>query len=209
MILQSIQDHPIMYSVALGLVVLCIFAWSKAMKASRRRYAHRDAIIAELEREKALRKEFKFPTREQLENTPPARLIEGLCCQIQARLEKTDNMDAAFAALPEPARFVYALGYVAQDSRERLSEFFRKNGQPLTGVAMQAVDELIGDEYAELFRAQYEAFDEDNEAASLIESAIETSDAHFLNLLQQQGDEIYVQIKNYILSSFAVFTEIP
>ena len=208
MFLQSIQDHPIAYSIVLLLIVVCIFAWSKALKASRRRHARRDAIIAELEREKALRREFKTPTQQQLEDSPPARLLEGLCAHVQARLEKEDDMEAAFHALPEPARFVYALGYVVQDSRERLSDFFRKNGQPLTGVAMQAVDDHIGGEFAELFRAQYEAFDEENEAASLIESEVETADARFSALTESLGEELYLPAKNYILANPGVFTNI-
>jgi len=208
MFLQSIQDHPIMYTVALGLVVLCVFAWTKAMKASRRRQAQRNAIITELEREKALRQEFKTPTQQQLEDTSPARLLEGLCAHVQLRLEKEDDMEVAFHALPEPARFAYALGYVVQDSREQLSEFFRKNDQPLTGVAMQAVDKLIGDEFAESFRAQYEAFDENNETVSLIESAVEASDIRFSALTEQLGDELYMQAKNYFLANFVIFTNI-
>ena len=205
MFLQSIQEHPIMYSIVLLLIVLCGFAWSKAMKASRRRHARRDAIIAELEHEKALRQQFKFPTLQQLEETPPMRLLEGLCCHVQMRLEKADDMEAAFAALPEPARFVYALGYLVQDSRAALSEFFRKNGQPLTGAAMQAADKLLPVEYAELFRAQYAAFDEEDETASLIESEVEAADARFCVLLEEQGEALYDQAKAYVLSNSAVF----
>ena len=206
--LQSIQDHPIMYTVVLLLIVLCVFAWGKAAKASRTRREKRDAIIAELEREKALRREFRNPTPQQLEDAPPARLIEGLCCHVQQRLEKHDDPEAAFADLPEAARLIYAFGYVLLDGRERLSEFFRKNGQPLTGAAMQAADKLGGGEYAEIFRAQYTAFDDENEEASVIESEIDALDARFLKLTQECTEQLYAETRRYILSHSGIFTNL-
>ena len=204
--LQSIQDFPVFYIVAVLLFCLCVFAWAKATKASRRRNAKRDAIIAELQHEKQLRREFKAPTLQQLEETPPERLIEGLCCQVQAKLEKADDMEEAFAALPEPARLVYALGYVITESRNTLSEFFRNFKQPLSGTAWQAVQTCMPKDYAEIFGEQYAAFDEENEATSFNESAILALDERFRALYNEQGEALFEQAKAYVLSHFSVFT---
>lgn len=204
--LQSIQDHPIMYLVALLLLGVCVFAWVKATKSSKLRNQKRDAIIAELKREKELRQAFKSPTLAQLEDSPPARLIEGLCSFVQMHLEKQDDIETAFVDLPEAARFVYALGYVLHDGATNLSRFFRKNGQPLTGVAFEAVKKLMPEDYADVFCAQYTAYDEDHEDISLVESEIAQLDQRHSDLVQQHGETLYIVAKDYILLSFAVFT---
>ncbi|MCL2195840.1 MAG: hypothetical protein FWB76_07825 [Oscillospiraceae bacterium] len=151
--LQSIQDYTVLYIVIVLLIPLCIFAWSKAMRASARRNAGRDAVIASLKEYHALRREFACPTPEQMQETEPARLVAGLCAAVQFRLEESDDPDALFAELPEPAQFAYALGYVREDGSEQLSQFFRRNGSPLTDIAQQAVQLLLPADFADVFAA--------------------------------------------------------
>jgi len=206
MLLQSICEFPIFYVIILALIVACAFAWLKAMQSSRRRQAKRDALIAQYKREHELRRAFASPTLEQLSGTPPARLIEGLCCYVQTQLEEQENPDAAFADLPEPAQLIYALGYVIQDTRIKLSDFFRRNGQPLTGAAWEAARQLIGGEYAEIFYQQYIAFDEAHEEASLIEGEIEALDERFCAVITERGEALYARAKEYILSQSSIFS---
>ena len=204
--LQSIRDYPLLYGVLAAIAALCLFAWVMAMRASRRRQAEKNALIAELEHEKELRQAFRLPTQQQLIDAPAERLIEGLSCQVQMLLEKEEDPQAAFDALSEPQRLVYALGFVVQDGRARLSDFFRKNGQPLTGAAAQAVMLLTGGDYAEIFFKEYDAFDVDNEAVSMFTDQIAALDERFADLAEEFGDERYADVRNYILSNLPSFS---
>jgi len=203
---QSIREYPVLYAAVLAVAVLCLFLWVIAMRASRRRRGERDSIIAALEREKALRTRFKTPTQQLLIDTAPGLLVEGLCCGIQAQLEKQLDMQAAYEALAQPRRLVYALGYVIQDGRGALSEFFRRNGQPLTRAALEAAWCLVGGEYAEIFQREYDAFDENNERVSLVKEDVMRDDARFAELAREQGEALYAQAKEYILANSSGFT---
>jgi len=151
--LQSIQDYPLLYAIIAVLIPLCVLLWLKAMRASSRRNAGRDAIIAQLKEYHALRRAFSSPTAEQIAAAEPARLIAGLCANVQHHLEQADDPEVTFAALPQPAQFAYALGYVLEDGTEQLSNFFRRNGSPLTDIAQQAVQTLLPTQFSELFAA--------------------------------------------------------
>ena len=204
---QSIHDYPALFIVVLAAAILCLFLWIMAMRSSQRKRGEKDALIATLEYEKALRTQFRTVTQQLLIDTPPERLIEGLCCSVQMRLEKEADMQAAYDALTQPRRLVYALGYVLQDGRERLSEFFRKNGQPLTRAALEAAWCLVGGEYAEIFQREYDAFDESNEHVSFVKKAVAADDAHFSVLALEQGESIYAQAKEYVLANSADFSD--
>ena len=199
--LESIKSYPLLYGILVLMLGLCLFAWIKAAQVSRRRQAEKDTLIAELEREKALRREFETPVRAQIESSPPEKVLDGMRCYIQVKLERAGDareaMEAAFYALPEPQRLVYALGVAMRDSDKALSDFFRLNGQPVTGAATEAARTIVGGAYAEVFRKEYDAFDEDNESASLIKSEIASLDARFRAL-----EESYQGVKNYVLSNF-------
>ena len=198
---QSIGEFPVLYMIILGVALLCLFLWAVAMRAARRRRGEKEALIAVLEYEKELRKQFKTVTQQLLIDTPPERLVEGVCCNIQMTLEAQPDMQAAYDALPEPRRLVYALGYVVQDGRGRLSDFFRKNGQPLTKAALEAVFRLIGGECAAIFESEYDAFDEENEAVSLDRNGIAAADARYAELAREQGEALYAEAKQYILAN--------
>lgn len=203
---QSTREYPVLYIVVILAAILCLFLWGMAMRSSKRRQQRKDALIAVLEREKAMREEFKTLTQQKMIDTPPERLVEGVCCHIQMELEQQPEMQAAYDALNEPQRLIYALGYVVQDTRDGLSEFFRKNGQPLTGAALEAVERLVGGEYARLFQQEYEAFDDENETASLIKEEIVAADKRFAVLLQEQGERLYDEAKEYLLANSSFIT---
>ncbi|MCL2106650.1 MAG: hypothetical protein FWH26_06310 [Oscillospiraceae bacterium] len=203
--IESIKTYP--WLVAAFFVVLagCVFLWYKAVKTSGRRNRERQALIARLEYENKLRADFASPTQRQLADTPPEQLVEGLCCHIQMALEKESGLNEAFAALPQPKRWLYALGYVAQDCRKGLEHFFRANGKPLTPVALEAVEALVGGEFAALFRLAYEAFDEENETRSLLKEDLVKWESAFRAVLEEQGEALYAQAREYALRHADLF----
>ena len=206
--LESIKEYAVLWTVVIAALLGCAFLWYKAMKSSQERTRKREEEIARIKRERELREEFANPAQQLLIDTPPARLIEGLCSNIQTWLEAQPDMLAAFHALPEQKRQVYALGFLVQESREALSEFFRKNGDPLTTATMEAVQMIIGGEFAELFNNEFAAYDNDNEEVSLLDKEILLLDARFYALLQNFGEDVlYAEVKEYILANAVHFLE--
>jgi len=203
---ESIREYWLLWA-AFGVSLLgCAILWYKAMTSARARRIRRDEEIARITRERELREEFASPSQELMIQTPPARLIEGLSGNIQAWLEEQPNLLEAFHAMPEPRRWVYALGYLVQESSTALSEFFRKNGEPLTTAAMEAVQMLVGGEFAELFNKEFAAYDNKNEEVSLLDKEILLLDTRFHALLQKLGEDIlYAEVKEYILANQVIF----
>ena len=204
-LLASIREYALLWAAFAASLIGCAILWHKAMKSSRARHIKRDEEIARLKREREFREEFASPSQETLIAAAPARLIEGLCSNIQAWLEEQPDLLQAFHSIPEPRRWIYALGYLVQDSRESLSEFFRKNGEPLTTAAMEAVQMLIGGEFAEIFNKEFAAYDSNNEEVSLLDKEILLLDARFLSLLQEGEDALYAEVKEYILANAVNF----
>lgn len=184
------------------LIILTVFVWIMALVSGRKRREERERIIAELEKEKALRKEFKVVDNSTFaEDKDDYRLVIGMCAHIQQKIEKEENMNDAFMQLAEVERYVYALGYVFEDSRNGISGFFRLNGEPLVSVSVEAVDRVIGGEFSELFQSVHRMFDDDDEAVSVDEEFLQKADEKSIELIASDSSEIFAAAAEYIRSN--------
>ena len=112
---QYIAQHPWIGVVLVLLIALTIFVWYKAIVSGKKRNEERERIIADLEKEKALRNEFRNPDEATfLPEKDDYRLIVGMCANIQMKLEKATNMNDAFAELSDVKKNVYCLGCFAR-----------------------------------------------------------------------------------------------
>ncbi len=203
---EYISQHPIAGVALVLLAVLTVFVCIKAMISGRKRSEERERIIAEIEREKALRKEFKAVDEATFSDAQDNyRLIIGMCAHIQQKIENVEDMNAAFNELSDTEKFIYALGYVFEDSRKGLSEFFRANGEPLLGVADCAVKELVSGRFAELFNAEYIMLDENDETTSVDNNSLMKMDDEFRSIIESEGDAIYKSVADYIRSNKEYF----
>lgn len=203
---EYISQHPIA-GVALALLaVLTVFVCLKAMLASRKRSEERERIIADIEKEKALRKEFKHVDETTFaQGKDNYRLITGMCAHVQQNIEKKEDMTAAFYELSEVEKYVYALGYVFEDSQKGLSDFFRSNGEPLLSTADKAVSEIVGGRFSEIFSSEFVMLDENDETTSVDNDALAKMDEEFRTVLDGKGEEIYSAVAEYIRSNKDVF----
>lgn len=203
---EYISQHP-MAGVALALLaVLTVFVCLKAMLASRKRSEERERIIADIEKEKALRKEFKNVDETTFaQGKDNYRLITGMCAHVQQNIEKKEDMTAAFCELSEVEKYVYALGYVFEDSKKGLSDFFRSNGEPLLSTADKAVSEIVGGRFSEIFSSEFVMLDENDETTSVDNDALAKMDEEFRTVLDGKGEEIYSAVAEYIRSNKDVF----
>lgn len=196
---EYISAHPLVGLALVLLIILTVFVWFKAIQSGKKRSAERERIIADLEKEKALRNEFRHVDETTFaQGKDDYRLVTGMCANVQMSIEKKTDMTAAFNELSEVKRFVYALGYVFEDGKVSLSNFFRSNGEPLLSTANEAVKSIIGGEYSELFTKAFSMFDENNEEVSVIESEVEKFDSEYKVILEKDGKEIYKKAADYI-----------
>lgn len=196
---EYILQHPLAGVAIAALLILTVFVWIMAIKSGRKRNEEREKIIAQLEKEKAIRNEFRnIDETTFAEGKDDFRLVVGMCANVQMSIEKIEDMTGAFNELSEVKRNVYALGYVFDDGEKSLSNFFRSNGEPLLSAAKKAVDTIIGGRYSEIFSKAFDMFDENNEDVSVDEEQVKAFDADFAALLETDGKDIFRKAANYI-----------
>jgi hypothetical protein len=205
---EYISLHPWVGVVLLLLIALTVFVWIKAISSGKKRNAERERIIAELDREKALRDEFRHPNDETFsEDKDDYRLIIGMCANVQMKLEKASNMNEAFKELPDVKKDVYSLGYVFEDSKNKLSEYFRANGEPLLSASKEAVNRVIGGDFAELFNREFVMLDDNDETTSVDNTLLAEYDAEFENIMNGKKDLIFKTVADYIRNNKNNFLE--
>ena len=175
--IQYFLERPYLILLMAALVVLTLFVCVKAGQASSRRSKEVEKIMKKLKEENLLRNEFAALSDSLIASSDPARLFKGVALNLQKKVSDAADMNAEFEKFTSGQKMIYALSFVVEDGGEKLSEFFRANGQPLTGAALDAVRNLFDGKVTEVFEAEYNAFDSDNEEVSFVASKIEALDA--------------------------------
>ena len=203
---EYISQHWYVGVILVVLIILTVFAWIKAISASKKHNDERDRIIAQLDREKELRGEFRHIDETTFaEGKDNYRLIIGMCAFVQMKIEKIPDMTHAFNELSEIYRFVYALGYVFEDSEKKLSEFFRSNGEPLLSSARQAVDSVIGGDFVVIFDEESTMLDDNDETTSVDNNRLAVLDENYKAFMAEHGEEIYKTVAEYIRANKSEF----
>lgn len=179
-------ENPYWIVIIIALIILTIFVCIKAGAASSKRYKANEAIMKKLKEENILRNEFAVLTDTLIHNSEPSKLFKGVALNLQKKISDSVNMNAEFGKLNDEQKSIYALSYVIEDGSENLSNFFKANGQPLTGSALTAFKNLFSGKAAEIFEYEYNAFDENNEDASVIPEEIKKNDTDFVLLVSAE-----------------------
>ncbi len=159
-------------------IILAIFAWIKAMGASR---AHRERLKKEAaiwKRDYDLRQNFSVLTEDKIKETEETELLHGVAMNIQIMLEKQRDMSEAFNEMPEEKKFIYALEYFDEDVKTSLSTFFKNNGAPLVPVIPNAIKAISAQKYIPFIEAVYDMYDENSEV-SINYNIVEKTDVQF------------------------------
>ncbi len=176
-------ENPYWLVILAVLIIITIFVCIKAGAASSKRYKANEAIMKKLKEENLLRNEFSVLTQSLIESAEPARLFKGVALNLQKKISDAADMNAEFEKLTDEQKEIYALSFVVEDGSEKLSRFFKANGQPLTGAALAGFNRLFSGRAAEIFAEEYNAYDPENETTSFIPEEIEKNDAEFLQLV--------------------------
>lgn len=182
--MNVLAEYWYLWILLVILAVAAFFAWSKAAQAARKRGEKRAEIEEKLKYEARLRKEYAVLTADVIADASQDTLLDGVVCHLQQRLEKQADMTAAFQACTEPEREMYALYYLCEDGVQKLSRFFRINGEPLLSLAPRALRHIDAQEEARIAAEEYEMFDEENEIVSIDQGRVEALDHAFADAFQ-------------------------
>ena len=201
--IQYFLERPYLIAIMAAVILLTLFVCIKAGQASARRSKMNEALIRKFKEENELRNEFAVLTEKTVEAADSGRLFKGVALNLQKRISDAADMISEFDSLNEAQRDIYALSFVLEDGEKAISEFFRANGQPLTGAALRAVKKLFDAEVSDVFEKEYNAFDSDNEEVSVIPEEVESLDKKFSSLLT--ADELCICAGEYIKKNYAMF----
>ncbi|MBR6551624.1 MAG: hypothetical protein IKT89_02170 [Clostridia bacterium] len=182
--------------------ILAVFAWIKAMAASRIR---REKLRKEAEiwkKDYELRQEFKTLTLEKLNSTNTNKMLSGVCMNIQIELENANDMNEAFLNLPEEKKFIYCLEYFDEDATKSLSTFFKNNGSPLTDFLTHALKTIGYEEILPLIETVYPMYDENSEV-SIDYTVVDKTDDKFKEIYNQ--NKLYELVAKYIKLNKEIF----
>ena len=202
--IQYFLERPYLIVIMVAVILLTLFVCVKAGQASAKRSKANEAIIKKLKEENALRNEFSVLTEKLAETADAARLFRGVSLNLQKKISDATDMVSEFNALNEAQRDIYAVSFIVEDGENALSNFFRANGQPLTGASLNAVKRLFGENVCVIFEKEYNAFDSDNEEVSMIPEEITALDKEFSQLITSDeicrvaGGHIKENIKDFI-----------
>lgn len=159
-------------------IVLAIFAWIKAMEASRARRERLKKEAAIWKRDYDLRQNFSVLTEDKLKETEDTELLHGVAMNIQVMLENKSDMTTSFNEMPNEKKFIYALEYFDEDAKQSLSTFFKNNGAPLVPLIPQALTTIGAEKYLPLITEIAPMYDEDSEV-SIDYALVEKADIKF------------------------------
>ena len=200
--LERLMNNPIELVKYAALIVLAviIYIWYRSIPTDK------GSILKNPKAEKRLKRDFRTISDAHFD---PERdnymLVVGMCLNISASLEKESQPDEAFSLLPAAKQYAMSLGYLFEDSRERLSDFFRYNDEPLLNAAERAAETILGGEFAELYSKEYAMFDKTKEDISLSEEEVNSIDSKFRAMMKEHGTEIYKNAADYIRKNKSIF----
>ncbi|MDR3345255.1 MAG: hypothetical protein LBT21_06700 [Oscillospiraceae bacterium] len=180
------REHWYLLLLLLALAVCVVLVWRKALRKRAEVRRTRAAITARLDEQKAALDAYRAynATRASATNK---QIFMGFALDIQSRIQKEIDLNAAFAALPQASRELYALYFALEDEPGKLSKFFKLYGKPLTTEALAAMHSFADADSAELFAKMHAAYDPDDENSSLIPAQITEWDAAFANTLNREA----------------------
>ncbi len=201
--IQYFLERPYLVLIMIAVILLTLFVCVKAGQASAKRSKINEALIKKFKEENELRNEFAVLTETTVSNADELRLFKGVSLNLQKKISDANDMISEFDLMNEAQKDIYALSFVVEDGESALSNFFRVNGQPLTGASLIAVKKLFNADVCEIFEKEYNAFDSDNEEVSVIPDEINALDKKFAECIS--ADEICRTAGGYIKKNLEKF----
>lgn len=185
--LNNLTEFWYLWLAVVIALVLTLFVWYRALKASARRNGLRRAEIEKMDRQHRLRREYAKITPELIAGAADEDLPDGVTEHLMVVLENADDDLALFRTLPEEWRFVYTLMFVKElAAGDSVRRFFRECGEALGQDAASAFSAMNKPELAAFFAKAARAYDEKDMTASADEKTIAALEEEFKRLTEHE-----------------------
>lgn len=190
--MSNLIEYWYLWLIFAVLLIVTVFVWKKAGAAAAKRFRRVNGNIAAARREDELSAMFSDVTEEAIANASDEDLIEGLALLVQKSVEVRPDLKAAFKQLPAVWREVYAVNVFVCDvfdkktGKTTLSDFYRRNGEPLltpAGEAVRSAGLRAAYGFIEKMRPM---MDSDDESASFDENLVKSLDEGFAEAISRE-----------------------
>jgi len=161
---------------------LTVFVWAKAITAVRRTAAGKRALILRLDRYKYLRDTYLPLDDENIKNIPPQDLADAVVVEMWQRLDgikDTKKEIEEFEKFTLKQKYTYGIFYLCEyalgdgEKNGSLKSFFEQSTPETAKYACGALEAMGLDTAAGLMKKAIDAYDPENEEASLDMGEIE------------------------------------
>lgn len=195
---QWFSQHGYLVAVFVVVLVVFIVVLNRAAKAYSKHYNTVNAQKKQLEELTALKNKYRNITAEELSQCNQEEVMEGFALLTQIEMQKSDDMEAYFAALPMIKKYIYVLDVFVSDGSTEV--FFGENGEILTDIILDALKAVGMNDFASELSEIAKMYNKDDESVSFSKKAIEDFD----KTLNESGilTQIKVNCARYISENF-------
>lgn len=197
------REYWYLFLILIVMLFVTLIMFRKAAEALSRTKAEKEKLIRKLEHMKLIRETYSDLTKEKILEDDGENLLEGIADNIQQRLEKADDMNAAFEELKKEEKLAYALHYFLDEAKVSPSQFFKAFARPLTPYAVEACKEIVDKKTHRLITEMFDSYDEENESSSVIPEKIEELDEKIKEKLDV--DEAKIKAADFIKKNVKKF----
>lgn len=170
--LEYYQQRPGLALLLFALVILTLFVWFMAARASAKRSKENRNIMEKIKKENTIRNKYAILTSSLIGDAPEEELFMGVGLNLQKRVADKEDMAGEFDSLTAPQKHIYCLYTFVEDATEKASDFFANNTAPLTTTALEGARVLFEKEIADDLEHLFNAYDDNNEIVSCIPEEI-------------------------------------
>lgn len=204
--LDNLREYWYLWLVLVVAVVLTVFVWYKALKASSRRSSRRRMEIQKIDRHRRLRKEYAEITPVLIAQAGNEDLVEGVTEHLMDVLEKSSNDLALFRTLPEELKYVYTLTFIKDLAvGDSIRRFYRECGEVLGQYTSPAFSAMNQPALAAFFTKATKAYDENDITSSADTKTIAALEEEFKKLIE--GVDMDAAGADFIRANADVFTK--
>ncbi len=192
------SEHGYLIGVFVLVLVVFIMVLNRAAKAYSKHFNTVSEQKKQLEYLTNLKNKYRNITAEELENCSESEILEGFALLTQIEMQKSDDMEALFRALPKIRQYIYVLDVFVQDEGAEI--FFSQNGEILTDIIADALKEIGMSDFAGELSAIGKMYDKDDESTSFSKEIVENFD----QTLNEKGilNDIKFNSAKYIKENF-------
>ena len=195
---QWFSQHGYLIGVFVLVVVVFIIVLNRAAKAYSKHFNTVNEQKKQLEYLTSLKNKYRNITTQELSECDDGEVLEGFALLTQVEMQKSDDMEAYFKALPTEKKYIYTLDVFVQDGSAEV--FFGENGEILISIITDALNAIGMTDFAGELSEIAKMFNKDDETVSFSKTQLESFDKKLID--RDVLTQIKVESAKYIRENF-------